>query len=141
MLADDQRKNSGVGATVMLPLSGIETIGLRDRNVWSSSSCPRAVEISVPGFKKWVRNDVVLQVNQRARVDIALDSEALDQLDGRPRTLRKRVRTAAMDRQNHTHVPNSSEQPPQTNACLGIALRHAREASPRLAYTSLAHQN
>ena len=49
MLADDQRKNSGVGATVMLPLSGIDMIELRDRNVCSSSSCSRAVEISVPG--------------------------------------------------------------------------------------------
>ena len=28
MLADDQRKNSGVGATVMLPLSGIDTTGV-----------------------------------------------------------------------------------------------------------------
>ena len=28
MLADDQRKNSGVGATVMLPLSGIDMTGV-----------------------------------------------------------------------------------------------------------------
>ncbi len=29
------------------------------------------VEVSVPGFKKWVRDGVILQVNQRARVDVA----------------------------------------------------------------------
>ena len=49
MLADDQRKNSGVGATSTPPLSGIDMTGLRDRNVCSSSSCSRAVAISVPG--------------------------------------------------------------------------------------------
>src|SRR6186713_1503325 len=38
-----------------------------------------AVEISVPGFKKWVRNDVVLQVNQRARVDIALEVGGIEE--------------------------------------------------------------
>ena len=31
------------------------------------------VEVSVPGFKKWVRDGVVLQVNQRARVDVTLE--------------------------------------------------------------------
>ncbi|MEP6914293.1 MAG: TonB-dependent receptor [Acidobacteriota bacterium] len=31
------------------------------------------VEVGVPGFKKWVRDGVVLQVNQRARVDITLE--------------------------------------------------------------------
>src|SRR5688572_12938427 len=31
------------------------------------------VEVSVSGFKKWVREGVVLQVNQRARVDVALE--------------------------------------------------------------------
>jgi hypothetical protein len=31
------------------------------------------VEVNVPGFRKWVREDVVLQVNQRARVDVALE--------------------------------------------------------------------
>jgi Carboxypeptidase regulatory-like domain/TonB-dependent Receptor Plug Domain len=31
------------------------------------------VEVSVPGFRKWVRDGVVLQVNQRARVDVTLE--------------------------------------------------------------------
>src|SRR5688572_4374237 len=31
------------------------------------------VEVSVSGFKKWVREGVVLQVNQRARVDVTLE--------------------------------------------------------------------
>lgn len=31
------------------------------------------VEVSVPGFKKWVRDGVVLQVNQRGRVDVTLE--------------------------------------------------------------------
>ena len=29
-----------------------------------------AVEVNVSGFRKWVREGVVLQVNQRARVDV-----------------------------------------------------------------------
>ena len=32
-----------------------------------------AVEVHVQGFKKWVRDGVILQVNQRARVDVALE--------------------------------------------------------------------
>ena len=32
-----------------------------------------AVEVNVDGFKKWIRDGVVLQVNQRARVDVALE--------------------------------------------------------------------
>jgi hypothetical protein len=31
------------------------------------------VEVNVPGFKKWVRPGVILQVNQRARVDVMLE--------------------------------------------------------------------
>src|SRR5687767_13632077 len=31
------------------------------------------VEVNVPGFKRWVRGGVILQVNQRARVDVALE--------------------------------------------------------------------
>ena len=31
------------------------------------------VEVNVPGFRKWVRDGVVLQVNQRARVDVTLE--------------------------------------------------------------------
>jgi hypothetical protein len=38
-----------------------------------------AVEVSVPGFKKWVRNDVVLQVNQRARVDVTLEVGGIEE--------------------------------------------------------------
>jgi hypothetical protein len=32
-----------------------------------------AVEVNVEGFKKWVREGVILQVNQRARVDVLLE--------------------------------------------------------------------
>ena len=32
-----------------------------------------AVEVEMQGFKKWVRNDIVLEVNQRARVDALLE--------------------------------------------------------------------
>jgi hypothetical protein len=31
------------------------------------------IEVNVPGFKKWMRDGVVLQVNQRARVDVTLE--------------------------------------------------------------------
>ena len=31
------------------------------------------VEVNVPGFRKWVREGVILQVNQRARVDVTLE--------------------------------------------------------------------
>jgi hypothetical protein len=32
-----------------------------------------AIEVNVPGFRKWVREGVILQVNQRARVDVSLE--------------------------------------------------------------------
>ena len=32
-----------------------------------------AIEVNVPGFRKWVREGVILQVNQRARVDVLLE--------------------------------------------------------------------
>lgn len=38
-----------------------------------------AVEVSVQGFKKWLREDVILQVNQRARVDVALEVGGLEE--------------------------------------------------------------
>ena len=31
------------------------------------------VEVNVPGFKRWIRAGVILQVNQRARVDVVLE--------------------------------------------------------------------
>src|SRR5690349_5187301 len=31
------------------------------------------VEVNVQGFKKWVREGVIIQVNQRARVDVTLE--------------------------------------------------------------------
>ena len=37
------------------------------------------VEISVPGFKKWMREGVVLQVNQRARVDVTLEVGGIEE--------------------------------------------------------------
>ena len=37
------------------------------------------VEVGVTGFKKWVRTGVVLQVNQRARVDVTLDVGGIEE--------------------------------------------------------------
>lgn len=37
------------------------------------------VEVNVPGFRKWVREDVVLQVNQRARVDVSLEIGGIEE--------------------------------------------------------------
>ncbi len=38
-----------------------------------------AVEVNVQGFKKWMREDVILQVNQRARVDVTLEVGGLEE--------------------------------------------------------------
>jgi outer membrane receptor protein involved in Fe transport len=38
-----------------------------------------AVEVNVSGFKKWVREGVVLQVNQRARVDVTLEVGGIEE--------------------------------------------------------------
>ena len=38
-----------------------------------------AVEVSVAGFKKWVRDGVILQVNQRARVDVTLEVGGIEE--------------------------------------------------------------
>ena len=37
------------------------------------------VEVNVSGFKKWVRDGVILQVNQRARVDVSLEIGRLEE--------------------------------------------------------------
>jgi Carboxypeptidase regulatory-like domain/TonB dependent receptor-like, beta-barrel/TonB-dependent Receptor Plug Domain len=37
------------------------------------------IEINVSGFKKWVRDGVILQVNQRARVDVTLEVGRLEE--------------------------------------------------------------
>ena len=37
------------------------------------------VEVSIPGFKKWIRDGVVLQVNQRARVDVTLEVGGIEE--------------------------------------------------------------
>ena len=37
------------------------------------------VEVVVPGFRKWVREGVVLQVNQRARVDVMLEVGGIEE--------------------------------------------------------------
>ena len=37
------------------------------------------VEVGVAGFKKWVRTGVILQVNQRARVDVALEVGGIEE--------------------------------------------------------------
>ena len=38
-----------------------------------------AVEVHVQGFKKWVRDGIILQVNERARVDVALEVGGLEE--------------------------------------------------------------
>ena len=38
-----------------------------------------AVEVEMQGFKKWVRSDIVLEVNQRARVDAQLEVGTLEE--------------------------------------------------------------
>src|SRR3954463_1995152 len=37
------------------------------------------VEVNVSGFKKWVRDSIILQVNQRARVDVSLEIGRLEE--------------------------------------------------------------
>src|SRR6478672_8197369 len=37
------------------------------------------VEVNVSGFKKWVRDGIILQVNQRARVDVTLEIGRLEE--------------------------------------------------------------
>jgi len=37
------------------------------------------IEVNVSGFKKWVRDGVILQVNQRARVDATLEVGRLEE--------------------------------------------------------------
>jgi carboxypeptidase family protein/TonB-dependent receptor-like protein len=37
------------------------------------------VEVNVAGFKKWVREGIIVQVNQRARVDVALEIGRLEE--------------------------------------------------------------
>ena len=49
MLANDQRKNSGVGATTTAHPSGSDTIGLRWRNVCSSLDLFPRASTGVPG--------------------------------------------------------------------------------------------
>ena len=38
------------------------------------------VEVNVPGFKRWMRDGVVLQVNQRARVDVVLEVGGVEEV-------------------------------------------------------------
>jgi hypothetical protein len=38
-----------------------------------------AIEVEMQGFKKWVRSDIVLEVNQRARVDVLLEVGTLEE--------------------------------------------------------------
>ncbi|HTG99764.1 MAG TPA: TonB-dependent receptor, partial [Vicinamibacterales bacterium] len=37
------------------------------------------VEVNVSGFKKWVRDGIILQVNQRARIDVSLEIGRLEE--------------------------------------------------------------
>ncbi len=64
--------NRGTSDTSVTDASGIYTAPFLTPGTYS-------VEVNVPGFKKWVRTGVVLQVNQRARVDVTLEVGAIEE--------------------------------------------------------------
>src|SRR5262249_87494 len=67
------------GATVTIREANKGTSASFGRDETGSYTAPflppgtYVVEVNLPGFKKWVREGVVLQVNQRARVDVTLE--------------------------------------------------------------------
>ena len=62
----------GTSDTSVTDASGIYTAPFLTPGTYS-------VEVNVPGFKKWVRTGVVLQVNQRARVDVTLEVGGIEE--------------------------------------------------------------
>jgi outer membrane receptor protein involved in Fe transport len=64
--------NKGTSSTVVTDETGSFTAPFLSPGTY-------AVEVNVSGFRKWVREGVVLQVNQRARVDVALEIGGLEE--------------------------------------------------------------
>jgi Carboxypeptidase regulatory-like domain/TonB-dependent Receptor Plug Domain len=64
--------NKNTSATVVTDSAGVYTAPFLVPGTY-------AVEVNVQGFKKWMRDDIILQVNQRARVDIQLEVGGLEE--------------------------------------------------------------
>ena len=64
--------NKGTSGTVVTDETGSYTAPFLTPGTY-------AVEVNVTGFRKWVRDGVVLQVNQRARVDVALEVGGIEE--------------------------------------------------------------
>jgi hypothetical protein len=64
--------NQGTSATFVTDATGSYTAPFLTPGTYR-------IEINVSGFKKWVRDGVILQVNQRARVDAALEVGRLEE--------------------------------------------------------------
>src|SRR4029079_6405402 len=64
--------NKGTSETVVTDATGSYTAPFLTPGTYR-------IEINVSGFKKWVRDGVILQVNQRARVDVALEIGRLEE--------------------------------------------------------------
>ncbi len=79
--------NSGVvpGATVTIRETNKGTAETYETDASGTYTAPflvpgtYSVEVSVQGFKKWIRDGVVLQVNQRARVDVMLEVGGIEE--------------------------------------------------------------
>jgi len=73
------------GATVTIRETGKNTAATFVTDSTGSYAAPflvpgtYAIEVHVQGFKKWVRDGIVLQVNQRARVDVTLEVGGLEE--------------------------------------------------------------
>ncbi len=67
------------GATVTIRETGKNTTATFVTDTTGNYAAPflvpgtYAIEVQVQGFKKWVRDGIILQVNQRARVDVTLE--------------------------------------------------------------------
>ena len=67
------------GATVTIRETGKNTAATFVTDATGNYAAPflvpgtYAIEVHVQGFKKWVRDGIILQVNQRARVDVTLE--------------------------------------------------------------------
>ena len=122
------------GATVTITRGQPRHVGYvrhrRDRHLHGAVPHSRhlPVEVNVSGFKKWVRDGVILQVNQRARVDVTLEvGRHRRNHDGR------RLSAAAPDRfvrGRHRHrgagdQGTAAERPELRDAGLPDARRHA----------------
>jgi Carboxypeptidase regulatory-like domain/TonB dependent receptor-like, beta-barrel/TonB-dependent Receptor Plug Domain len=73
------------GATVTIRETGKNTSATFVTDATGNYAAPflvpgtYAIEVQVQGFKKWVRDGIILQVNQRARVDVALEVGGLEE--------------------------------------------------------------